>query len=1269
MRSLVFVLLLALMVLIQSCTGQSPAELKKRSTFKSPIKQSCSSMIFEGQVFSKKNILSIFDCSGWAKTYPVFTKAIQGFDEKAFNNSFKILNDSFFVTKSSRKRFYEIVAEAEARGEMESLGNFLEKQFSKNKILTFLDKTLSEDRLSQEDKSNLFHFLSASNEENLKTIQTFKNLLSSFEKNKPQFMNSLSDEEKAHLIDRIIIATDELTSKMSQNDWRQISKVFAGESSSLKEWAGGGIEEGSENLVEILVKSDFSQNVNYLKRSLDDGIKCHNKANASDFFINVKNELSYKIDSLKNDEKEIFEKTLLHGLSKYIAFTEFCEEKNSRQGLDSLYRILKDAFTLIETTHDYEFLKSIHRILGNERFKFINFLTSKTFEEIRQVIIGAKDNGLEGELMNSLLSTAANLDLDGYKQLASLLSSMGEENSATRNWYKSFVKYWGTLSQEEKINLVSILGVFVDEDFNSSKTLSFFNEVFKIFPEFSPLHFAALSDLSYQSGLSNIIEALSSSEAQEELSLFFSNRGLFEVISIMTQEYEGKSQLMPQLSTKLEQTPAQFIQRPEALKTSQTRICFKELTSAYERETNYYSLVHSLPPSCLISLGEAGFVGRIYLWMNTADGFLQNNYQINDFNSAAGVWSPGMLHFIFSSALKADSVLLDGKNKGISKNLDEIHRVLSDDRVLKTIHDFSNLYEFLEKELAMDKRLFQFASKTSDKELNLLLSDSLSLFETKKSKVNVSISRGDCLDLSKKLGTDPCLTPQQSTAGILDLMRILRRKNEDGNSLIKELIKWVHPQSGIALPDNRRHVTSMDEIVRFLNDLSSEKTNKAVIYSDNNEVHHIAGSILERVEVVIRDISFLDNFYGAYFKNNVANSRNYKDEIIDSEKLLVLMDHTGRVLRGTGIFPKDTKLKLKNVRSSYLSLADLAGSFPQADGSKRSYDDFIQSLLMAIKNSSKKSTQDFNPYRNPDSRIVEGHNGVFLTKVVKMSGLRHMANFVHKRFDPKLSTLQNDLFKKINSRLIGRHQVVGLQDFAQKMLDQYLDNDRNQLNLLTADLISYISKMDNEDQENFESSIVKILAILSDENLSKSNTWALIESSELIIKFWPEIREVLIKIDSGKKLMSLLNDFLNGFLASPEKLDHLMTKNSELPLMNQNDLAQLINQPPFANRMSILLNDLIELRDLQTNLNVVETLKAVLGSTENEWAPLKSWLLTTFDSPSNRLTLTNLIKIVGQKDVNGYRLKLILDEVFLNHRKDLEKFLAETFKSIEIIVD
>ena len=662
-------------------------------------------------------------------------------------------------------------------------------------------------------------------------------------------------------------------------------------------------------------------------------------------------------------------------------------------------------------------------------------------------------------------------------------------------------------------------------------------------------------------------------------------------------------------------------------------------------------------------------MGRIYLWMNTADGFLQNNYQINDFNSAAGVWSPGMLHFIFSSALKADSVLLDGKNKGISKNLDEIHRVLSDDRVLKTIHDFSNLYEFLEKELAMDKRLFQFASKTSDKELNLLLSDSLSLFETKKSKVNVSISRGDCLDLSKKLGTDPCLTPQQSTAGILDLMRILRRKNEDGNSLIKELIKWVHPQSGIALPDNRRHVTSMDEIVRFLNDLSSEKTNKAVIYSDNNEVHHIAGSILERVEVVIRDISFLDNFYGAYFKNNVANSRNYKDEIIDSEKLLVLMDHTGRVLRGTGIFPKDTKLKLKNVRSSYLSLADLAGSFPQADGSKRSYDDFIQSLLMAIKNSSKKSTQDFNPYRNPDSRIVEGHNGVFLTKVVKMSGLRHMANFVHKRFDPKLSTLQNDLFKKINSRLIGRHQVVGLQDFAQKMLDQYLDNDRNQLNLLTADLISYISKMDNEDQENFESSIVKILAILSDENLSKSNTWALIESSELIIKFWPEIREVLIKIDSGKKLMSLLNDFLNGFLASPEKLDHLMTKNSELPLMNQNDLAQLINQPPFANRMSILLNDLIELRDLQTNLNVVETLKAVLGSTENEWAPLKSWLLTTFDSPSNRLTLTNLIKIVGQKDVNGYRLKLILDEVFLNHRKDLEKFLAETFKSIEIIVD
>lgn len=1262
-------MIFTLVVLIQSCTGQNPVELKKRSTLKTPIKESCSSMVFEGQVLSKKNILSIFDCSGWAKIYPEFTDAIKKLDEKSLNNTFKVFNDSFFSSKNSRKKIYETVAEAESRGEMESLSFLLEREFSKHKIFSFLSKTLAKDQLTLEERSQLWQLLSSSNKENLKTLNALRNILGSFEKNKDQFFNSITDEEKAQLVDRFIIAFNEITKKVELNEWRQISMVFGKEEFPLKEWAQSGVSHGSGTLVEILTKPDFSHNLDYLNRSLNEGITCRNRANTSSFYVNVKDELTYKINSLNNDDKEVFEQTLLHGLTKYIAFTDFCEEKKSQQGLGALYRVLKDAFSLIESSHDYLFLKSIHKILMDDRFKFISFLNSDVFKEIQQLLLDAKNNGRDGELMNSLLMTVADLPDEDLIHVAEIFSALGDQNSKTRSWYKIFVKYWTSLNHEEKTNLMSILGVLVDEDLNSSKTFNFFSTVIDQFPDFSPRYSAILSDPNYLSDSLKMFEAFSGPGVQEELSLFFSNKGFFEVISIMTQDYKGKHDVISEVSTKLEQSSIQYVVRPEALKESQTRICFKELTAAYEQETNYYSLVHSLPPSCIHVLGKAGFVGRIYLWMNSADQFLLNNYQIDDFNSSTGVWSPGMLHFIFSSALKADAVLENGQNRGIKKNLDELHRVLSDERVLSSLHHFSNLYQIINTELSMDRRFVEISSKASDKEINKLISDSLGLFAKNDSMVKVSHSSGDCLDLSKNLGVEPCLTNQQTIDGIVDLARILRRKNEEGNSLIKELISWVHPHSGILLPGQRRHSTDFDEIARFLNDLSNEKTTRPMVYREGNEVHHLNGSILERVEIVIRDISFLDNFYGAYFKNNVADSKNYKNEIIDSEKLLVLMDHSGSVLRGTGVFPKETKLKLKNVRSSYLSLAELAGTFSQSDGSFRSYGDFIQSLLMAIKNSSKKSTQDFNPYRTPNPKIVEGHNGIFLTKVVKMSGLRHMANFIHKRFDPSLSPLKSDLFKKINSRLVGRHKVQDLQVFSQKILDKYLDNDRSQLNLFISDFVSYISSLKKVDQERFEAALIKVLAILSDENLSNDNAWRILETAELAIRYWPEIREIFIKLDSGTKLLVALNNLLDGFLASPEKVDNIIQSSSKFSLMTKKDFSQLIVRNEFRENLSKLLNDFSDLQDFQTNLNLHKALLVAFGSQKNQWRPVTSWLAGSLDRPENQLTFSNLIKIVGHKDSNGYRFKLILDEIFLNQRQDLEKFLTETFRNIELKVD
>jgi hypothetical protein len=63
--------------------------------------------------------------------------------------------------------------------------------------------------------------------------------------------------------------------------------------------------------------------------------------------------------------------------------------------------------------------------------------------------------------------------------------------------------------------------------------------------------------------------------------------------------------------------------------------------------------------------------------------------------------------------------------------------------------------------------------------------------------------------------------------------------------------------------------------------LSGEKTKKEFIFYEKDSSRKGLGTVLDRLEIVIRDISFLNNFYGAFFKNTVAEAKDYKKEIND----------------------------------------------------------------------------------------------------------------------------------------------------------------------------------------------------------------------------------------------------------------------------------------------------------------------------------------------------------------------------------------------------
>jgi hypothetical protein len=1265
--------ILGMIILAQSCTGQKPAELRNATTPRNAVKASCSSMVFEGQVLSKKNIVNIFDCSGWGKKYPDLDFAIKNADAISVDKAFKIFNDTFFSTKRKRKAFFELVANAEARGEMKTLAMLFQKGLADHKILTQVNKALNNEQLTSSDRSVFMKVLSQTNTENVKIIRALKNVGKAYEIYKPTINNLLSDEDKEKLLTKIGALFGDFSQSMDNESWKHLSNVIHDGDSPIQKWAIDGVNGDLSILLNVIEDPEFYNDVSYLKKSLTTGIKCTNQASTKDFNINIGQELKHKIESLKTDNKEAFEKMLLHGLTKYLAFQGFCEEKVQKQGVNSFYMVLKHAFSVLPSSHDFNFLKRLHQVFDKDRFVFLSFLSSNSFSALRDLMIELKADGRDEQLVRSLYETMAELSSQDLITASELVNEITVDESKTKLWYRAWGKLWDSLAIKDKRDFISFLGVFLDEKINASDALNFIETIIVEFPEFTPALAKNLTEDTFQESIRYIIKIFSQDKAQEQLSLFLSDKGLFEFIEIMTQEYAAPKAAIAQLERNSRPTIT-YVESPQTIESVQTRACFAELTKKYETDSSYYNLVNTLPETCLTVLGQVGFVGQIYLWMNSSEAYFQQHYQVDDFHSGTGVWSPGMLQFIFSSAVKADFVLKSKNGKqGIKENIDEIHRVLTDPRLLETFHQFSSVYGSIDQKINLDSKLLNFVNSKSDNELNQITSDGFKLLKKAEPYVNLVIRPVKCEDIPANLGANPCMTIPEQSEGIVKIFRVLKRKNEADNSLIKELINWIHPAAGIELPfrkiKTRTHQASIDEMIRFLYDLSSEQTVKPFTYYHVNRSEKVSGTVIDRLEIIIRDIGFLNNFYGSYFKNMVASAVDYRKDVIEAEKLLKLLDGSGGIFRGFNTLPDDSKHRLKNARQTYDSLIDLSDNYIQADGSQRSYGPFIQSLLAAIGESSKVSTHKFNAYRVPKSSLVDGHNGVFLTHVVEMSALRHLSSFVRARFDTSLSALNSEDFKMINTNLIGRHDLSKLQTALQTMLDKYLDNDRNQLNIIIDDMISFMATLKSDDQKEVEEIALKTFLLLSDKRVSTANIEKVAQLVELAIEMWPELRKVVASTENSTEFLKLMNNLLDSLIRNPAELNRIAEVLTSSDLFSADELRDLLNDKDFVTKISNFINQLVSLHDFDAELNWGETFEAMFSPSDTQWEALKDWFQIALGEKEDKLTLSLLISFLGEKKPEGYRLKGIMDELFLNHRPELEQFLSETFKSLEFKPD
>ena len=1242
--------------MLLSCTAQKPADLKNTTRSTKEINPVCSNLNFEEDLLTKQNVQNLFECTGWDRTYPVLTKKINEMDTKNFNEVSKVFGKSLLSNKEKRKKLLSLVLKNEKNGNLKSFSKLLEKWITESNLMDSLNTIFS--KLNFEKSESIFKLISKDSAKNEKIIQALHDISVQYDLYGEEIRNNLNPNELILIKSRLTVLLNDLTQNMTSKDWSYVEYLLYYENESpLRKWMDDGKTNDLNVLLETILAKSFISDVRFLKDSLITGITCSNMANTHSFNVDVAHELGFKIDGLVNHSKETFEDKLIHGFTKFVAFREFCEESQKKQGLEAFLNVIKYAMQVVDSDHDYSFLKTIHQLFGDDKFKILNFLSSNTFTELRDLLGNQKDD----KFIRALYYFLGSVDSESFKDLAQILSGFSNANSDENLWLVSLSEVWKQLNEEEKVSVVSLLSPLFSGELSSADVFSILLDVFEEFPQLSSDLESSLTDSSFQKGLIYLVSELNDIEVQEDLGKLLSEDGLFQFVSIMagnTEEVKKPQRL------EYDKNPISYVLTSKSRAQRAEKICHAALYESYLNNPSYYSVVNNLPDSCMATISNVGFVGQIYVWMYESNKYFVSRYGVKDFHSGTGVWAPGMLQLIFTAAVGADQNLKNINNEsGILKNINVIHKELTNTNILELIHQSSNLFLSVEDDLLVNQRVGKMLNSTRDEELKHLLDNVFKSLSPAKSKINVNASKVSCTDHSDLLGVNPCITTKELKKSLEQVVRIVKRQNRNENSLIKELISWIHPAGGIQLP-NGRYSTSLKEMIGFLTDLSGDETKKDISYYSDQGVVQIKANTLERLEVVIRDISFLDNFYGAYFKNEVGTAEDYRTHVTKSEKLMIALERGSGLFRGVGSFPQETKTQLKNVRESYTSLIEVSDVYIQDDGTKASYGNFIQSLLAAIQQSSPRRTQSFNAYRNPNPKVVKGHNGVFLTEVVKISGLRHMSNFVKSRIDSKV--LETPEFQSIN-KLVGRLDLKTLQNEIQVLLNSYFDADQNQLNLILSDMIDLVESLSDEEQKILEEIIVKTLVLVSADNFNLDNLKNFSAVANSLIKYWPSLREVFLEQKENRKdLMLFINKLLDRLTSSPSEVSAILDFVVQKNIFLASDLSVILSNPENLDYISKLLKAFSEVTKIEFNLNWFDVLRKMINSPEVKLDAFRGFMLEALSGESNKLSLSLLVSELGLKDESGYRFKFLMDELFINHQGKLETFLIETFPSLRL---
>ncbi len=1210
---------------VMACGDNRPLELTDSSVVSQAAinrRQACNNLDLFGNATTHQNTINLLICLGLEQLEQQLVQNIDSIGSDDWDKALGWIGQGLFTDAKKRGSFFKRVAYLKFNHGFDQLDRLFKHLGEKHsKAISLLIEQMDENTLS-----DLINLVMDNKEIIPKLAKDLSHLFAILESNQDKWIEIIE-----HSRNSVEISTQKINfinSALKSLDSKKIKLTMA----ILRHWQ-------NEAKIHLIIKrsnftsTDFeklftltsqypgiSDSLNKIKPYINSYQECSSSRN-----INFKTELTQLIKTLMQGSREQILDATIDSLSKLAIFESICSSNN----YDSMLMVHNIINELISNPEWLDIISYLHVSMfeqDNEEslFYLIDLIGSKFIQDfnsfnlqlnhktghlsqVYDLIVGYGDQILEkSSVMVEILSQKSGLNL--IESFTSKLEGLSETD---KNLIISLVEDILFNAEFKPSELVQYWSLFLDQEIdiltNIQNNLGEKNE-------------------SNRKAFLRVVKRLFESEEKTRSVLRFMTRDhLIGLLRIFSKDiFFEKSVKLPIQEIIKENTILESVVYT-ASELEKIR-CINELNIGLRKVNFLPYMVNQFNDIC-----------------SSADGYVLTdiNQAIADFNYFLGDYDDLDAGLLFQSQFtnKYLDLILSfdhafKSNGGVSRVLSELSIINTDFDLTRILYPALNLIETDLEQHPSSSEKFLDLGKFND-----VLNFSLDFFKFSFKPVRKSLNH---CRAEFNYGQIDCSNHKILTETYKNIFDLFIDKPND-LSLLDSLINLFDPAAGIDLPilKKKQDITMIElkDLLTLFYDLSGSDTREDIDYIDENG-HQFRASlnILERLEIVIREISFLNNFYGAHFKNEVSKARNYYKKLKGLKFQVNLMEKSSGLMEKWGLLPSESSRRLFNVKQSYDSLIQSAETINSRNHAKT-----LQALIGSSVLASSPKSQKFNPFKLPNPADVNGHQGQLLVNLANLGLMKNISSLLHNSFtslEDFNAFINSDFINQVNNSINKPNNLKLIR----KIMNQFFGPEDYEIKKdIFVKLLRTISKLDHHNLTSVMRSIGEILALSSE--LSDINP-------EINNKHYQLISRLMDNLyDRADHLVVIIEAFAMSLKLTPQILSGLDLKEGiEIDEINLDQLPNLLhNGLEFLEFISAKYTT----QEIATAFN---KLKVILNKNQQGFYLIKE--LSNLDPRLFKL----LMKYIGDSD----RLDQLIAYLFQTNNQALAKMLQDAAMSFEV---